>query len=220
MSETHIAKATKPKRSVLYTIARGLAAFLMRTVMPVWYHGRERLNTMEAPFIIISNHKSWLDPVCIAFALKKKEITFLGKKELMQNKIAGAALRSMHAIAVDRNHSDMGAIRACLNALKNGEILGIFPEGTRHKKGIMEELEGGISLLALRSAVPVLPIYIRPKLRFFHRTDCFIGEPIETSDLIEQGISKETSQEFLDRITGAYAKMEEEAAAGEKKRKK
>jgi len=199
-------KKPEKKGTFLYGVARCLAAFLFHTISPVKYHGLENLH-LEAPYIMISNHSSWLDPICVAYAVKHDEVTFLTKKEAMKSKLANAALRKLHAIPVDRHNFDMAAMRACMQALKEGRILGIFPEGTRYKQGIMEELEGGIALLALRGNVPVLPMYIHGKIRPFHKTHCFVGVPLDLSDLKEMGIGKESSDLLLHRITVLYQEM-------------
>lgn len=196
-----------------YRAARIGAGFLFRTFCPVRYHNAERLQ-IEAPFIVIGNHLSLMDPVIVAVPIKRYDVTFMGKKELESNPVIGKILRDMHCIMVDRHHTDMEAMRACMKALRNGEVLGIFPEGTRHHQGLMEEMETGIAMLALRSGVPVIPVYITRKLRLFRPVDCYVGEPIPMDDLKEKGINTDTCQELLERITGIYRDMA--AACGEK----
>jgi 1-acyl-sn-glycerol-3-phosphate acyltransferase len=202
----------KPKKkwSFFYAAARVLAAIVFHTLAPVFYHGRENLPT-ELPYMIIANHRSFMDPIIMAYSIKKHDVTFLGKKELVKNKIAGFILRNMHIIPVDRHGTDMAAMRNCISALRNKEILGIFPEGTRHHQGLMDEIEGGTAMIALRSGAPLIPMYITPKFHMFHRTDCYIGEPIPTQDLREKGINKDTCAELLTRITATYAEMAKKA---------
>ena len=91
-------------------------------------------------------------------------------------------------------------------ALRGGEILGIFPEGTRHHEGVMREMETGVAMLALRSGAPVIPVLV-PRLRWFHTVDCYVGEAIPTSDLREQGINTQTCQTLMERITACYAAL-------------
>ncbi len=211
MSETNEKKEKQPKqkKSFFYVIARFLAAIIFHTLAPVFYHGKENIPG-ELPYIIIANHSSFMDPVIMAYAIKKHDVTFLGKKELIKNKLASFILRNMHIIPVERHSTDMAAMRACVSALRNKQILGIFPEGTRHHQGLMDEIEGGVAMIALRSGAPVIPMYITPKFRMFHRTDCYIGSPIPTEDLRQQGVNKETCQELLERITATYAAMAEQ----------
>ena len=114
----------KKERSFLYTIARGLAFLLVHFFFPVTYHFLDRFS-MQAPYILMANHKSLLDPFVIAYPCKQYEIRFLGKKELSQGKLAGWVMRHMHMIPVDRHHSDLQAMRQCTKALREGHVLGI-----------------------------------------------------------------------------------------------
>ena len=116
-------------------------------------------------------------------------------------------LEDLGLIAVDRHHSDMEAMRACMRALREGRILGIFPEGTRHHKGLMDQLEGGTALLALRCNVPLVPVYFDKKFRLFRLVHMYVGQDIPLDDLIAQGVNKGTCDQLLQRITGVYAAM-------------
>ena len=85
-----------------------------------------------------------------------------------------------------------------------GGVLGIFPEGTRHKEGIMEHVESGVALIALRSGVPMIPLYIGGKPRLFRRLDVRVGDPIAMDDLRARGVNRDTCEELLARITETY----------------
>lgn len=196
------------RRSFWYGTARALATVALHTVLPVRYHHAERL-TGEPPMIVIGNHQSWLDPVVIGFAIKKRQVTFMGKKELAANGLIRGILKEAGVILVDRHNTDMEAMRACMKALRGGEILGIFPEGTRHHEGVMREMETGVAMLALRSGAPVIPVLV-PRLRWFHTVDCYVGEAIPTSDLREQGVNTQTCQALMERISARYEALIEQ----------
>ncbi|MBQ8162324.1 MAG: 1-acyl-sn-glycerol-3-phosphate acyltransferase [Clostridia bacterium] len=191
------------KRSGAYTAARGVAAFLFHTFVPVSYEHPERL-TMEGPYIVIANHFSNFDPLIVGYPIKHREITFLGKKELTKNGLLKKMFDNMHMIAIDRHNMDMEAMRACMRALKEGEILGVFPEGTRHHAGVMEEPAEGVGLIALRSKVPLVPVYIDRKAGFFRKTRVYVGNPLNYEDIREKGINRETCHELMERIQTWY----------------
>lgn len=201
-------QAPKKKWSAIYAAGKFLAGILFSTFLPVKYHHKERLG-VEPPYVVISNHNSMFDPVIIGAAVKKHQIRFIGKKELWKNKLVAALFNNMNMIPVDRHNSDMEAMRACMRVTREGNILGIFPEGTRHHKGLMEELESGVGLIALRSCVPLIPVYIAGKVKLFRRLHVYVGEPIPTEDLREQGVNRETCELLLRRITETYAQMHE-----------
>ena len=201
------------KEDFLYKVARALASFFLHTLMPSKMTGAEKLQA-DAPFILISNHNSMLDPFVLAYKIKRYSITFLGKKELVKSRFGQWLFRHLGMIPVDRGHTDMEAMRACMKVLKNGGVLGIFPEGTRHHEGVMEHVESGVALIALRSGAPLIPIYIKGRVALFHFTRTWVGDPIPTADLRAEGINTETSARLNARITETFRVM---VAAGEKK---
>lgn len=205
------------KRSAVYEFIRGLAIVVFHTLMPVKFHNRERLDR-EAPFVMISNHLSAMDPVAIALGLPKRQIVFLGKKELGKNKLARKIMTSAHCILVARHGTDMAAMRNCMKAVKAKQILLIFPEGTRHHEGQMQEIESGASLIAMRCGVPIVPVYLERKISFFRTTHIHVGDPIPSEDLIAQGINSETCEEMNERFRATFRKMVEdgEKAHGKK----
>ena len=202
---------TPRKKSGLYTFLVFLASLVFHTIMPVRYEHKEYAK-LDAPYILIGNHISMLDPVIAAYGIKKLQIRFLGKSELIISPILRFFFKHLHMIPVNRFNTDMKALRAMLKVLKDGNVLGIFPEGTRYKEGIMENMEGGVAMIALQSNVPILPVYIQGTVKPFHRVRCIYGEPFTVSDIKARGVNKETGQEVLQRIRDIYRKMAAENA--------
>lgn len=211
MSEAAKKPSAQPqtnKDSLLYAIAKPIVGLLLKTILPVKFHNRERL-AQDPPYIVIANHSSMLDPVIIGVGVIGHQVRFIGKKELTKNKLAAWLFKQLRMIPVDRHNSDMEAMRACMRVTKEGGILGIFPEGTRHHEGLMTEMESGIGLIALRSRVPLMPVYITGKLKLFRRLHVYVGEAIPTEDLREEGVNRETCEKLMQRITQTYAAMQE-----------
>lgn len=117
-------------------------------------------NVPPGACLFASNHQSMLDPPLIGSCLPR-EISFIARRSLFDNPVFGFVIRACHSIPVDRGEADVGAIRAALSALRSGDGLLIFPEGTRSQDGIIAEPKAGAGLLACRSGVPVVPIRIR-----------------------------------------------------------
>ena len=111
--------------------------------------------------ILAINHVSYLDFALAGTAAlpMKRYVRFMAKKELFDNKIAGPLLRGMHHISVDRANGS-GSFVAALRALRNGEIIGIFPEGTISVSFEVKELKTGVIRLAQGAGVPVIPTVI------------------------------------------------------------
>lgn len=198
-----------------YRMAMWLSIFLFHTLLPVRYHNVE-YTRIDAPYILIGNHKSMLDPLLIGWNCSRYQIRYLGKKELTRNPFLRMMYRNMRMIAVDRHNMDMHAIRACLQTLKENHVLGIFPEGTRHKKTLMEEMESGMAMIALRGNARILPAYISGKPRLFKPVDCYYGEPFSVADIASRGVNKDTCDELMRKITALYHRMAEKHAADNK----
>lgn len=111
--------------------------------------------------ILAINHVSYLDFALAGTAAlpMNRYVRFMAKKELFDNKVAGPLLRGMHHISVDRSNGS-GSFVAALRALRDGEIIGIFPEGTISVSFEVKELKTGVIRLAQGAGVPVIPTVI------------------------------------------------------------
>jgi 1-acyl-sn-glycerol-3-phosphate acyltransferase len=111
--------------------------------------------------ILAINHVSYLDFALAGTAALpvKRYVRFMAKKELFDNKIAGPLLRGMHHINVDRSNGSASFV-AALHALKSGEIIGIFPEGTISTSFEIKGLKSGAVRLAVGAGVPIIPTIV------------------------------------------------------------
>ena len=209
--ENQVVLPAKREHTPVYTVGRGFASVLFRTLFPVQYHHADRLS-LEAPYILVANHKSWIDPVILAVPCRDYEIRFVGKKELTRNKLLAWLVGKLHMITVDRHNTDMQAMRQSMRALREGRVLGIFPEGTRHLPDLMSEVETGTAVLALRANVPLLPVYISSKLRFLRRIHVYVGAPMDISDLSAQGFDAQAVAQLTERIRETFLAMRSESA--------
>ena len=205
-------EAVREERGILYEITRYAAIAFFHTLMPVRFHHKERLRR-EPPFVLIANHRHALDPVAMAMAIPNEQLVFLAKKELAPNRFLYNVLTRVHCILVDRHNVDMEAMRACMKAVKMKKILLIFPEGTRHHEGQMEQIETGTALIAMRTKAPIIPIYIDRKLSFFKVTNLYVGEPIPYDDLLEEGINAQTCEKMNERMRETFRQMIRDAEA-------
>lgn len=202
--------AEQKERTPLYTFARGVFGVLFRTLMPIRYHGTDKLNRQDAPYILISNHQAAIDPFVLALPVRRYEIRFIGKREIIGHKLVQWAVTQLHMIPVSRGATDMGAMRACMSALKEGHVLGIFPEGTRKLPEMMQTVESGTGMIALRANVPIVPVYIQSKVRPFHVTHVYVGDPMDIADIRVQGMSNDSIQQVCDRIRQTFYTMRDD----------
>lgn len=115
----------------------------------------------EGGAIIAINHVGYLDFALAGTALlpAKRYVRFMAKREIFDNKFAGPLMRGMHHINVDRS-SGSASFVAALRALRAGEFVGIFPEGTISKSFEIKEMKTGVVRLAMGAGVPIIPVII------------------------------------------------------------
>lgn len=194
----------KPVHTPLYTIIVGIYRVVSKVLFRMKIVGLENI-PQDKNYIIMGNHTHAFDPLTLALCSPKKEIHFMGKKELFKNKFLAWVWTQVHAFPVDRGNMDMAAIRTAMKIIRGGDTLGIFPEGTRSKTGMMGPLLGGASVLALKSGVEVVPVYISGGYKFFRRTTVTIGKPVQVSDLRAQGVDKNACDTFTQRLETWFA---------------
>ena len=128
-------------------------------------YGRENIPA-EGAVILAANHASNIDPPLMA-SLIERPVSYMAKIELFENPIFGAAIRRCHAFPVKRGESDRGAIKTAVTVLKEGRVLGLFPEGTRSKTGELQKAEAGVALIAAMTGAPIVPVAILNTHRIF-----------------------------------------------------
>lgn len=153
----------------------------------------------EGRFILCSNHIHVLDPVLLA-AFIPRQISWMGKKELFENKIMAYLLNRLGVFPVDRNEPDLSTIKNSIRILKSENVLGIFPEGTRVKEMNLENAKAGIALISIKSKSPVLPIYIEGDYKPFSKIKIYVGEPIDFSHSYDKKLTTEDYKEFSQEI--------------------
>jgi len=115
----------------------------------------------SGPLIIAANHASSADPVLIGAFLNgrlRRPLNWLGKRELVETPVIGWFMRQAGIHPVDRATADVEAFRTAMAILDSGNILTVFPEGTRSRDGALQPVREGVAVLALRSGAPILPV--------------------------------------------------------------
>lgn len=146
-----------PPRYLLHNpLLRRPAVALLRHRYEIGVTGSEHL-PRRGPVIVASNHIGWLDGPLLATVLPRP-VHALTKQDMFTGR-TGAFLRAAGQIPLDRFHPDPSAIKACLRVLEGGDVVGIFPEGTRGD-GEVRRYHRGAAYLALASGAPVVPVAV------------------------------------------------------------
>lgn len=192
-----------------YNGVKSAAGIFLKIFYRINVYGKENINT-NGNLIICGNHSHNLDPIFVSIAYPK-QIYWMGKKELFVNKFLAKFFDKLGAFPVDREASDLSAIKNSLRILKRGEVLGIFPEGTRVKELNLDNAKAGIALISIKSKSPILPVYIESNFKLFSKVNIYFGEIIDFKDKYDTKLSTEEytvlSREVLQSI---YAIKEKE----------
>ena len=189
---------TRPKaaRSWLQRSAYDLSRILVRSLG--WLLFRLRLRGIDrfpesGGALVCSNHQSYLDPVLLG-ALCDRRMNYLARENLFNSRFFGHLIRFYDAIPVRRDGMSITGLKETLRRLKRGEMVVIFPEGTRTEDGSMGSLKSGFCMLARKANVPLVPVGIAgafevwpkgQKLPGLSRVCLEAGEPIPASTVAE-----------------------------------
>ena len=141
-----------------YRLAWLLMYSFVRTVWGFTRSGIDKI-PVEGPLIIASNHVSNWDPILLGAACPR-ELFFLAKEELFRNPILGAVVRAYNAMPIRRGVLDRKALRDAAGVLKNGNVLLLFPAGTRNESGEMGDPKFGVGFIACMHEASVVPACI------------------------------------------------------------
>lgn len=193
-----------------YGLLKALFKYPMRFLYRVKIEGLE--NEPDTPYLVCANHSSYCDPILITASLRAKH-KWLAKKQLSDHAFMRLVFRITGAVTIDRDGLDTTALHACIDALKSGTSVGIFPQGTR-LPGVTPQKDQalpGFSLIACMAKATVLPVSIvtkalQPKL--FRRTRLIIHKPVtyeEYMSISEKPTKPEISGFLFEKVCEPFA---------------
>ena len=177
---------------------------------------RERVQGAEnlpaGGFVLAPNHVSNLDPWPLGMPLwPRRQLHWMAKVELFKP-VLGTLISWGGAFPVRRGEGDEGAIETAVERVRAGDIVVIFPEGTRKEKGLIKRHQSrprtGAARVALRSGAPLVPAAIGGTDRLLRLGPLTVayGPPVDLSDL-EREDEREAAKEATDRLMDAIAKL-------------
>jgi 1-acyl-sn-glycerol-3-phosphate acyltransferase len=196
--------------SPLYLVAGSLSWPVVKGLYRLRAQGLEHIP--EGGFVLAANHTSNFDPWPLGIPfLPKRQLRFMAKAELF-NPILAPILRAGGAFKVRRGEGDVDAMRTAAELAREGEIVVMFPEGTRQKKGLRKKREArphtGAARIALTAGVPLVPAAIggTDRLSRLGPLSVVYGEPIDVSDL--EGIeTKRAASIATERLMNAIEEL-------------
>lgn len=181
--------------STLYKVGRFICKAFFRIFYRVNVIGSENI-PKQGGVLLCSNHIHLLDPPFLGSFIKR-HVRFMAKSELFEVPILKGLLPKLGAFPINRGKSDRQALRTALKLLKEEEVIGIFPEGTRSKTGQLGEGLSGVGFFALRSDAHVVPCAIVGNYKIFSKLYIIYGEPLQMDTLRENKASADEATEKI-----------------------
>ncbi|HUE74411.1 MAG TPA: lysophospholipid acyltransferase family protein [Pirellulaceae bacterium] len=177
---------------VVYDLLRVLARLVV-----VWF-GRFRVAGREnwpesGGALVCANHQSYLDPPLVGLTCPRR-LTYLGRQTLFGNKLLAPIITFLDTIPIDREGGGLAGLKETLRRLKRGDMVLIFPEGTRTRNGALQSLKPGFCAVARRSGVPLVPVALDGAYDAWPRTSplprggrlaVVIGKPISAAKVAQ-----------------------------------
>lgn len=160
---------------------------IVEAVTLLFLHARieGRENVPPGGCLVVSNHVSFLDPTTVGWGIGR-EMFFLARKTLFKPPVLDKLLPHCNSIPIDRDGKDMSGLRRIITRLRNGEMILLFPEGTRSPDGSLQSAESGAGFIACKAQVPILPVRLygtyealsrHHKSLHYHPVRIVIGKP-------------------------------------------
>ena len=184
---------------ILYRLVRGVLFLFCKVFFKIRIEGAQNL-PLQGGVILAANHTSYLDIPCTAVALSRR-VYFVARQELFRSLPLTVVMNLFQTIPITRGETDISSIKSSLEHLKKGDVICLFPEGTRSLDGRISKPAGaGIGFLAVKSGVPVVPLCIRGTYQALPKGSHWIhpypvrisfGEPIYPQKATREHLGKE-----------------------------
>ena len=202
---------------LVWSAGRMTIGTAVRLLTPLRNYGAERV-PRAGGVVLAFNHFHWVDPPVFGL-LSPRRITFLAKVEAHRIPALGQLIRSFGTLSVRRGESDREAVRLMREAVRTGQALGLFAEGTRQRAGVPGPVQPGAAMVAIQEDVPVIPAAIHGSFDWtpgnFHPVSVAWGAPIRFDGLPKGAKGyREGSAEIERRIHGLHDWLAEMHALG------
>ncbi|MFF2449935.1 lysophospholipid acyltransferase family protein [Neobacillus sp. NPDC058068] len=184
----------------------GFAKSVVYGIFKPWYRveaiGVENF-PKEGGVLLCSNHINNFDPIIVGI-MAPRPVHYMAKEEIFRVPVLGGIVRKCNAFPVKRGFGDREALRSGLKILKEGNVFGLFPEGTRSKTGQLGKGLSGAGFFALRTDALVVPCAVIGPYKAFHKLRVVYGKPIAMEEIRK---NKASAEQVTDLIMSEIAKL-------------
>lgn len=186
-------------KQIIRVIVRTAIRIYFAIVYRVKVIGTENIpKNKKEPLIYCGNHRTYADPPLIVVTAKR-HVRFLAKEELRKNPLFAFLGVVFGGIYVKRDSKDVTALKTTLKALKNGESIALFPEGTRNGLEKGEKVKEGAAFFAIKTGAKVIPVGISGGEKPFKKMTIKYGKPLDYSNKTKEDLD-EITEEIMKNI--------------------
>jgi len=202
---------------MLFYFGRFMFWSIFRFIFCLRVAGHENI-PVTGPALICANHQSFIDPPLVGSSMRRP-IHFMARHDLFTVPVLGWLIARVNAFPVKRTGAgDPAAFKNIFRLLESGEIVLLFPEGTRSRDGSLQKALPGVGMIAYNARVPVIPCYVYgsrevlprgARFLHFHRLQTVFGAPIDFSAEYGQEKSKQLYCEMSAKIMAGISALKE-----------
>ncbi len=194
-----------------YAACYQLSKFVAQSLFDLRVYGQDNI-IEHGPALLAMNHQSFLDPPFAGISCKR-EVSYLARKTLFDIPVIGGIIRRLNVIGVDRDGSDVAALKAVIRVLRDGGCTVVFPEGTRTRDGSLQPARAGAGFIIAKTLAPVVPMRIFGAYEAFPRDSKFpratpvtvvVGEPMRFTESDVKGdpriVFQRLSEQVMEKI--------------------
>ena len=196
--------------NLFFTVVYYVARVLVNVLFPATVEGMDRLPRNGV--LLCPNHSSNWDPILVALRLPVNyRLHIMAKVDLFKNPILAWILRRLGAFPVSRGSSDIQSVKTAMQAIKSGDNLLIFPEGTTihngigYVDGLPAHAKAGVAVIGVRTGATLVPVFVDGPKKPFRRTRIIFGKPYQPVYTGRHGTSEEMQKIADDILAAAYA---------------
>jgi len=200
-----------------YRFLQIILQIFFKMIYRVEEKGREKV-PRKGGFLLCSNHISYIDPIIIDVFFPRC-VFFMAKAEVFENRFLASLSKFFNAFPVNRSTFDRKSLRNSLDIVNGGEVVGVFPQGTRYPDGFIGEGKKGIGMLSVMGNCPIIPMALsgtnkivkKPHKRiFFPKVQIIYGDVIYTKQIKEKYSNKEAIEKIVDMAMSAIRELYKE----------
>jgi len=202
-------------RFLVFRFVRWTVGIWLKLWLRLEAHGTENVPATGG-CVLASNHVSYLDPAVVVCGLRHRNVRFMARDTLFAGRFRNWFFHAIRCVPLDRTRGDVAALRKGINILKAGEVLGVFPEGTRSHDGNLHPAKGGIGFMIAKAGVPTVPVYVQGTFEALPRdarkikrtrVRVYYGSPIPFEEITALGDGKDVYQRVGELVMSRIAAL-------------